>query len=83
MAEPLVVGSHWAVFSVKRDPAGWKASWAVYATREKALEAEMPEAQGALVSGATAVFTNPDDALARARHDAERTAAVLSGTYRD
>jgi hypothetical protein len=86
MAEVIKVGEHWAAIQTEQASGQrhrWTAAWAVYATRKEAETAAPGEPVRCLVSGGTATFDTEADARARAELDANRTAAVLSGTYRD
>lgn len=83
MAEPIQVGIHWATVETKAVGAGWKGIWAVYADADAARQGQVTDDARALVSGSTAMFATLDEAHARAMLDADRSAAVISGTYRD
>ncbi|MGN6093053.1 MAG: hypothetical protein ACTHOL_11935 [Luteibacter jiangsuensis] len=86
MAEVIKVGEHWATIRTEQ-AAGrldrWTAAWAVYATQKDAETAAPGNPVRCLVSGGTATFDTEASARAQAELDATRTAAVLSGTYRD
>jgi len=86
MAEVIKVGEHWATIRTEQATGRldrWTAAWAVYATQKEAETAAPGDPVRCLVSGGTATFDTEADARARAELDANRTAAVLSGTYRD
>ncbi|NID06075.1 hypothetical protein HBF26_14345 [Luteibacter jiangsuensis] len=86
MAEIVKVGEHWAAIQTEQATGQldrWTAAWAVYATQKEAESAAPGEPVRCLVSGGTATFDTEAGARARAELDATRTAAVLSGTYRD
>lgn len=86
MAEVIKVGEHWATIEAEQATGRldrWTAAWAVYGTQKDAETAAPGGPIRCLVSGGTATFDTEADARARAELDATRTAAVLSGTYRD
>lgn len=86
MAEVIKVGEHWATIRAEHATGQldrWTAAWAVYATQKDAETAAPGDPVRCLVSGGTAAFDTEAGARARAELDATRTAAVLSGTYRD
>ncbi len=86
MAEVIQVGEHGATIHTEHATGQldrWTAVWAVYATQKDAETAVPGEPIRCLVSGGTATFDTKAGAWAQAELDATRTAAVLSGTYRD
>lgn len=86
MPTPEPTGRHWAVVQTEATPGSWPtwiARWALYPTKAAALAASGPDPNTATVSGTTAPFDSEDRARQQGQLDAERTEAVLSGTYRE
>jgi len=85
MAVVTKVGSHWARVQTELAAGAqgrWKARWSVYQDEATALAADSPGSDGSKVSGCTANFDSESQAAEQGARDAERSEAVLSGTYR-